>query len=191
VLRRREPGRAPDAVAWEKARHAELDGVQVPVNEYFLDYLDAMLGQMGAVHGAYRADDLVVRPEGDTIGAFSAALDALISSARQRGLAYLPSDRSMGPPRSVMPEAVRSAEPNGYLRARPDGTFTRVVSGAEQPHAVPASQAAELGDLLALRDSARALPGPRQPRPRTRRRSPGCEPDSGAATTATLPLTGR
>ena len=56
-----------------------------------------------------------------------------------------------------MPEAARSAQPDGYLRARPDGTFTRVVSGAEQPHAVPASQAAELGDLLALRDSARAL----------------------------------
>ena len=35
---------------------------------------------MGAVHGAYRADDLVVRPDGDTIAALSAALDALISS---------------------------------------------------------------------------------------------------------------
>ncbi len=56
-----------------------------------------------------------------------------------------------------MPEAARSAQPDGYLRARPDGTFTRVVFGAEQPHAVPASQAAELADLLALRDSARAL----------------------------------
>ena len=56
-----------------------------------------------------------------------------------------------------MPEAARSAQPDGYLRARPDGTFTRVLSGAEQPHAVPVSQTAELGDLLALRDSARAL----------------------------------
>ena len=157
VLRRREPGRPPDAAAWEKTRYAELDGVQVPVNEYFLDHPDAVLGQMGAVHGAYRADDLVVRPDGDTIAALSAALDALISSARQRGLAYLPADRGVRPPRSVMPEAARSAQPDGYLRARPDGTFTRVVFGAEQPHAVPASQAAELGDLLALRDSARAL----------------------------------
>jgi N12 class adenine-specific DNA methylase len=157
VLRRREPGRPPDAAAWEKTRHAELDGVQVPVNEYFLDHPDAVLGRMGAVHGAYRADDLVVRPSGDTIAAFSDALSALIISARQRGLAYLPADRSAESPRSVMPEAARYAQPDGYLRARPDGTFTRVVFGAEQPYAVPASQAAELADLLALRDGARAL----------------------------------
>ena len=157
VLRRREPGRAPDMAVWEQTRHAELDGVQVPVNEYFLDHPDTVLGQMGAVHGTYRADDLVVRPDGDTITAFSAALDALITSARQRGLVYLPADRGARAPRPVTSEAARSAQPDGYLRARPDGTFTRVVSGAEQPHAVPASQTAELGDLLVLRDSARAL----------------------------------
>ena len=157
VLRRREPGRPADVTRWEKTRSAELDGVQVPVNEYFLDHPDTVLGQMGAVHGAYRADDLVVRPDGDTIAAFSDALDALISAARPRGLAYVPADRGAEPPRSVMPEVARSAQPDGYLRARPDGTFTGVVSGAERPHAVPASQAAELGDLLALRDSARAL----------------------------------
>src|SRR6266566_2747395 len=157
VLRRREHGRSADASAWEKTRAAELDGIQVPVNEYFLDHPDAVLGHMGAVHGAYRTDDLVVRPAGNTIAAFAAALDALISSARQRGLAYLPADRGPEPPRSVKPEAARSAQPDGYLRARPDGTFTRVAFGAEQPHAVPASQTAELADLLALRDSARAL----------------------------------
>jgi hypothetical protein len=99
----------------------------------------------------------VVRPDGDTVAAFSAALDKLIFSARQRGLAYLPADRGAEASRPVMSEAARSAQPDGYLRARPDGTFTRVVSGVEQPHAVPASQAAELGDLLALRDGARAL----------------------------------
>src|SRR5204862_7532895 len=127
VLRRREPGRAPDAAAWEKTRHAELDGVQVPVNEYFLDHPYVVLGHMGAVHGAYRSDDLVVRPDGDTIAAFSAALDALISSAWQRGLAYLPADRGARAPRSVMAEAARSAQPDGYLRARPGGTVTPVV----------------------------------------------------------------
>jgi N12 class adenine-specific DNA methylase len=112
---------------------------------------------MGVVHGTYRADDLVVRPSGNTIAAFSAALDVLITSARQRGLIYLPADQSAESPRPVVPDAARSAQPDDYLRARPDGTFTRVVFGAEQPHAVPASQAAELLDLLSLRDSARAL----------------------------------
>ena len=157
MLRRRESGRPPNGTAWEKTRFAELDGVQVPVNEYFLDHPDAVLGQMGAVHGAYRADELVVRQDGDTIAALTAALDALIASARHRGLVCMPEDRGVTPPRSVVSEAVRSAQPDGYLRARPDGTFTRVVFGAEEPHTVPASQAAELGKLLALRDSARAL----------------------------------
>jgi SAM-dependent methyltransferase len=157
LVLRRQPCRAPDTAAWEKTRSAELNGVRVPINEYFLDHPDAVLGHMEAIHGAYRADDLVVRPDGDTIAAFSAALDALISSARQRGLAYLPAERHAEASRPVVSEASPSDQPDGYLRARPDGTFTRVVFGAEQPHAVPASQAAELGDLLALRDGARAL----------------------------------
>ena len=159
VLRRREPGRPPDAAAWEKTRHAELDGVQVPVNEYFLDHPDAVLGQMGAVHGAYRADDLVVRPDGDTI---SRALRCPRCAGLPRpGSAASPTCQRTRPwrrPRSAACRSLaRSAQPDGYLRARPDGTFTRVVFGAEQPHAVPASQAAELRQLLALRDSARAL----------------------------------
>ena len=191
VLRRREPGRPPDATAWEKTRHAEMDGVQVPVNEYFLDRPDAVLGHMGAVHGTYRAEDLIVRPDGDTIAAFSDALGALITSARQRGLTYLPADRAAESPRSVMPEAARSAQPDGYLRARPDGTFTRVVSGTEQPHAVPASQAAELAELLRCETACGPCWRPRLPRPRTRPRSPGCEPNSAAATTTTSPPTGR
>jgi len=156
VLRRREPGREPDSTAWEKTRHAELNGAQVPVNEYFLNSPEAVLGQMGAVHGAYRADDLVVRPSGDTITAFTAALDALTRNGVVRGLTYSPADHAADTSRPAA-EAARSAQPDGYLRAGPDGTFTKVVSGSRQPHAVPAGQAAELRQLLVLRDSACAL----------------------------------
>jgi N12 class adenine-specific DNA methylase len=157
VLRRREPGRQPDSAGWEKTRPAELDGARVPVNEYFLDSPETVLGHMGAVHGAYRADDLVVRPPGDTIRAFTAALNALTYNARLRSLTYSPADHVAAAPHPAAAEAARSAQPDGYLRARPDGTFTTVVYGAEQTHAVPASQAAEPRHLLALRDSAYAL----------------------------------
>ena len=44
IFRRREPGRDPDRTAWEQTRTAELDGVQVPVNEYFLGNPGAVLG---------------------------------------------------------------------------------------------------------------------------------------------------
>jgi predicted RNA methylase len=157
VLRRREPGRQPGETGWEKTRHAELDGAQVPVSEYFLDRPEAVLGQMGAAGGAYRDGDLVVRPSGDTISALSAALDALACHARLRGLTYMSADQAADTSPAAAAEARQSAEPDGYLRARADGTFTKVVYGTEQPHLVPASQAAELRQLLALRDSARAM----------------------------------
>jgi len=157
VLRRRKPGRPPDGIAWEKTQPIELDGAQVPVNEYFLTHPDAVLGQMGATNGAYRADDLVVRPAGDTIAALSAALDTLVASARARGLTSEPAGRTAEAARPAGAEARHSAQPDGYLRARPDRTFTKIVYGIEQPHEVPASQAAELGHLLALRDTARSL----------------------------------
>jgi N12 class adenine-specific DNA methylase/SAM-dependent methyltransferase len=157
VLRRREPGRQPDPTAWEKTRHAEMDGTQVPVNEYFLDHPDAVLGRMGAVNGAYRADDLVVHASGDTIAGFSAALKALTDDARRHSLTYSPADRAAETP---LPAAVAPpglAQPDGYLNARPDGTFTKIVYGIERSHPVPATQAAELRQLLALRDGAGAL----------------------------------
>ena len=157
VLRRREPGRQPDSAAWEMTRHADLDGAQVPVNEYFLDHPEMVLGRMGAVHGAYRADDLVVRASGDTIAGLSAALKALTDDAERRGLTYAPADRVTEIPSAAFAASGSQTQPDGYLRARLDGTFTKTVFGTEQPHAVPASQAAELRQLLALRDGARAL----------------------------------
>src|SRR5205085_4395503 len=62
ILRRREPGREPDATPWEQARMTDVDGTQVPVSEYFLDHPEKVLGEMSAVSGAYRAGDLAVKP---------------------------------------------------------------------------------------------------------------------------------
>jgi N12 class adenine-specific DNA methylase len=156
ILRRREPGRQPDPAAWERTRAIELDGAQVTVNEYFLDHPVTVLGVMRAIHGPYRAVDLVVRPTGDTLVAFATAVDALTTEARSRGLTWSPPD-SPGAAQQDQPSAIRSANPDGYLRALDDGTFTRVLAGAERPHPVPRTQARELRDLLGLRDTARAL----------------------------------
>ncbi len=156
ILRRREPGRQPDPTAWGRTRAIELDGAQVTVNEYFLDHPETVVGAIRAIHGPYRADDLVVRPTGDTLAAFAAAVDALTTEARSRGLTWSPPD-SPGAAQQDQPSAIRSANPDGYLRALDDGTFTRVLAGAERPHPVPRTQARELRDLLGLRDTARAL----------------------------------
>jgi N12 class adenine-specific DNA methylase len=157
ILRRREPWRAPDPAAWEQARPTDLDGVQVPVNEYFLDHPDAVLGQLGAQHGAYAADDLVVHADGDTAASLARELEAIAASAGERGLAWAPAaDAKAG---ATLPEPAfpPSQEPDGFIRAAGDGTFTRVMGGTERPHEVPRTQAAELRALLGLRDTARDL----------------------------------
>ena len=133
ILRRREPGRQPDSAAWEQARPVVLDGQQVPVNEHFLACPGAVLGELGAVHGAYNAGDLVVTaaPGVPVDEALTAALDAVVASARARGLTW--SDRAEDGGQEAIP-AHRSREIDGYLRAGPDGTFTKVIDGLAEPH---------------------------------------------------------
>jgi N12 class adenine-specific DNA methylase len=155
ILRRREPGRPAEATAWERTRMIGLDGAQVPVNEYFLDHPEAVLGELAAVHGACNAGDLVVRATADPATALAQALDRVAASAAARGLAWAPA--ASGGPRPAGTPARRSAELDGFLRACPDGTFTRAEHGTEVPHPVPAAQAGELRLLLRLRDAARAL----------------------------------
>lgn len=155
VLRRREPGRA--GVEWERARLTELDGAEVTVNQYFLDHPELVLGEMGTAHGMYGADDLVVRPAAgqDTAAALGRQLDAIAVAARSAGLTWR---RATAFAADVVQEpAERSAEPDGFLRARADGVFTRVELGREVFYEVPRSQVAELRHLIGLRDVVRAL----------------------------------
>ena len=154
ILRRREPGREPDPTAWEQARLTELDGAQVPVNEYFLDHPESGARHSSArSNGAYRADDLVVTATADTIERVHRRPDRITASAAARGLTWAPPAHRPSPPA----EATCSPHPDGYLQARDDGTFTEVADGMARPFEVPRSQAAELRALLGLRDTAVAL----------------------------------
>ena len=155
IFRRREPGREPDATGWEQTRMAELDGVQVPVNEYFLDHPDAVLGELRAVHGAHNAEDLVVAGPADTGAALARALARIAADATPRGLAWTPAPEQPGP--SAAPAGPRSRQPDGYLEAHRDGTFTQVADGHAVPFPVPDKQGAELRQLLGLRDAVTGL----------------------------------
>ena len=155
IFRRREPGREPDATGWEQTRMAELDGVQVPVNEYFLDHPDAVLGELRAVHGAYSAEDLVVAAAGDTGAALAHALARIAADATSRALAWTAAPEQAGPP--VATAGPRSRQPDGYLEAHRDGTFTQVLDGHAVPFPVPDRQGAELRQLLGLRDAVTSL----------------------------------
>jgi N12 class adenine-specific DNA methylase len=153
IFRRREPGRNPDPAGWEQTRTAGIDGVQVPVNEYFLDNPDAVLGEMRVTRGAYNAEDLVVAASGDTTAALARALATIADAAPARGLAWTP---GAGQPRPAG-TGTRSGQPDGYLEAHRDGTFTQVARGHAVPYPVPATQAGELRALLRLRDAVTGM----------------------------------
>ncbi|MFI5066329.1 MAG: hypothetical protein ACHP9Z_20450, partial [Streptosporangiales bacterium] len=158
ILRRREPGREPGHSAWEQARMIELDGAQIPVNEYFLSHPEHVLGTLGATSGAYRADDLVVTATDDTSPALDHALDIIAVQARDQGLTWTAAaGPGPGESRPVTPTGLPSQQPDGYLHAHDDGTFTRVTDGQAVPCTVPRSQAAELRRLLGLRDAVTGL----------------------------------
>ena len=157
ILRRREPGREPDATAWEQARMADLDGAQVPVSEYFLNHPENVLGELRAIHGAYRADDLVVTATEDLGPALERALERVTGHARARQLTWTAGKPREGTAARAQPEAMPSQQPEGYLQPHADGTFTRVADGHAVPYTVPRTQAAELRQLLGVRDSVTEL----------------------------------
>ena len=154
IFRRREPGREPGPAGWEQTRMAELNGVQVPVNEYFLDHPDAVLGELRGVHGAHNAEDLVVAASGDTGPALARALTRIAADAASRALTWTVPEQSVP---SAVPAGPRSRQPDGYLEADRDGTFTQVSDGHALPFPVPASQGTELRQLLGLRDAVTSL----------------------------------
>jgi len=157
VLRRREADRDPAGVEWEQARLTKLDGAEVPVNQYFLDHPEHVLGEMGTEHGMHGADDLVVRAATgvDTAAALGQLLDGIAGQARSAGLMWRRVTAFAAG--VVQAPGERSAEPDGFLRARADGVFTRVELGREVLYEVPRSQVAELRHLIGLRDVVRAL----------------------------------
>jgi N12 class adenine-specific DNA methylase len=155
IFRRREPGREPDAASWEQTRMAELGGVQVPVNEHFLDHPDDVLGELRVTRGVYNAEDLVVAAPDDTGAALARALARIAADATSRGLAWTPAPEQLGP--SAAPAGPRSQQPDGYLEAHRDGTFTQVADGHAVPFPVPDRQGAELRQLLGLRDAVTGL----------------------------------
>jgi N12 class adenine-specific DNA methylase/SAM-dependent methyltransferase len=154
VLRRREPGRPPAGEGWELARPLGLPGGEALVNEHFHRHPEDVLGELSVGHGLHGPEELLVTAHGPAAPALAEALGRLVERARREGL-------PLGPPAKAAAPAVAapgwSERPEGYLEVRPTGGFTEVVGGRAVPYPVPASQAAELRELLGLRDAVLAL----------------------------------
>ncbi len=161
ILRRRRDGETPDEFTgrWERTVEVATDSGAVTVNEWFAAHPHLVLGELEVGRGLYRAEEMRVRPDGrDLETALAAAVDTIVDGARARGLVL---DARPGDERTadhaaetVLVERERPAKP-GSIATTPDGGFARyTIDRGWIDHEVPASQAAELRELLALRDEA-------------------------------------
>ena len=162
ILRRREPGRHPDPTAWEQARLTEIDGAQIPVNEYFLDHPEAVLGELGAAGGTYRADDLTVTASGDTIAPFIRGLDRITASAAP---AASPGPRRppAPPPPAAAPRHRRTRM--ATCRPAPTARSPRSRTGTPIPFEVPSVPGRRTARPARLARHGRAPAGALRPPP--------------------------
>ena len=158
ILRRREEGAAAAGEAFERSHSLALgDGAEpLRINEYFQAHPAHVLGELRVIQADLGRAELGVVGDRAAGPALAEALASIVERARERGLMMSPGSGAMAPaPVARVGGGLRATE--GYLEARPDGTFTVVAGGAPVPHRVPASQAAELRALLGLRDAVVAL----------------------------------
>ncbi|HEY3514575.1 MAG TPA: helicase-related protein [Kribbella sp.] len=160
VLRRREPGRAPDpdTLRWlDTTGTVDVDGSTYRISRYFVDHPEHVLGTFGTGRGLY-GEELVVRGNGDTAQGLARALDDVVASAAAKDLRWS-ADRDGAA--VVQAAAQIGGAPEqfvGHITQVGDTEFTELgIDGAHEPLAVPGTQVRELSHLLQLRDTVTSL----------------------------------
>ena len=161
VLRRRADGDDPrHAGSWEMSQPVTLDGGVRPVNDWFNEHPDLVLGQLHAGSGVYAHEDLTVTLDAPLVPALLDASQRLAALARESDLAYRPSTRSSrshghSPADGAATSAARGKEGSIHRAGR---GFVRIVAGAPAPfESTPRKDAAELAALCDLRDTTISL----------------------------------
>lgn len=165
ILRRRPPGAEPTGPAWEHVAPAPIEttggAAPLEVNEYFLAHPDRVLGELASARGMYRDHELTVTPKGDLDEQLPAALQGLVAEAHERGLAYVPVDRTHETGHEPSP-----ARGDFDLTHAQDGSFVVNQRGevAQLQGGTPvtykprvAKDGSELARLVGLRDAARTV----------------------------------
>jgi N12 class adenine-specific DNA methylase len=158
VLRRRAPDEPPaDATGWETtaAIAHPADGTPVPVNRYFLDHPELVIGELGTRPGRF-GPELAVTYSGPDHLALRDRLQATLPHPDDGAALFGPAVTAAAAPALALPDAAPDLA-EGHLAGDTAAGFTVVVDGQLRPHPVPASQARELAALLGLRDSTMAL----------------------------------
>ena len=161
VFRRRCDGEEPShAAAWLASQPATIDGGVRPVNDWFVDHPEFVLGRLVAGNGAYANDDLSVDLDEPLPAVLHAACTRLADLARDRRQRFVPRDRAAravelrdGPLARQVPAHAKEGSIHRSGRA-----FVRIVNGHATPsEPVPRKDAVELAALCDLRDTTIAL----------------------------------
>lgn len=160
ILRRREPGQAPQDRSWEVATPVPMmgpAGAEEPVslNTYWQTHPEHVLGQLSYSIGLYGQPGITVTSDITSVGVrLGAALDQAVDDALQRGLGFAPRTETQ------QVAAAAYAPAHGLADGQVihiDGEFKVADEGQLTPLTVPKNRTAEVQSLLELRDQARAL----------------------------------
>jgi N12 class adenine-specific DNA methylase len=152
IFRRREPGADPlTPQDWINSSKRDIDGIEIPVNDYFTAHPDQVLGDEHAEKGQYGSGSLIVTGD-KAMPELPAALARITDGANTAGATA--SARMEGLADFTAPDDTRH---DGHIAAHDDGSFTQASQGAAVPFAVPEKQAEELRGLIGMRDTLSTL----------------------------------
>ncbi|MGH9136995.1 MAG: hypothetical protein ACRD0G_08100, partial [Acidimicrobiales bacterium] len=161
VFRRRadrEPAR--HAGPWQASQPVDIDGGIRPINDWFADHPEFVVGRLVASGGTYAHEDLGVALDESLLPALSAALDGVAALARDHELTFRADERvvpALGIPPATKEPSVPAGAKEGSMH-RAGAGFVRVLHGQAVPfEPSPRKDAAELAALCDLRDTAIAL----------------------------------
>ena len=146
-LRKRAPGATPAGHAWRKLQTIESDDGPIEVNEYFAHHPDMMLGKMKLDGTMYRGAEPTLDGE-LTPELLKRAITALPEGA------FTPKDKGRAPPRPVLPPESFGGVKDGAFAERDGRLFLRSGDSFE-PLTLPASIAARVKGMMAVRDAVR------------------------------------
>ncbi|WP_343320545.1 SNF2-related protein (plasmid) [Arthrobacter sp. TMP15] len=159
LFRKREPGREPANTEWETVGPKIVNGTNIKINNYYDTHPQNVLGTITVGTGMYGPRTVTVKAEGE-LSEVPTLLGTRLQNITQDALAQ---DRAFAPiqqAQAVQPAALLSTSNavwDGTIRSERDGTFTIAESSSYVPFDFPKAHAAELRQLLGMRDGARAL----------------------------------
>lgn len=153
IFRRRGKDEEPQPFTWEFANDVTFGDDKAPVNEYFIDNPEYVLGTMGVDIGLYGVAGLTVTNDDlDTLGdQLSTTLDEVVTSAKNRQLVFTTFDEG------ERPEVLIDSNEIGRVAETQPGVFTVLKEDGEHELRVPKNAKDELRALLNLRDLTREL----------------------------------